>query len=69
MLVHQRGTEWRNWLRKIRVKGDGDGLAAQGNEVVEHLAGGTGDGLAEVAGLKRGRPENRQFNTATRLQI
>lgn len=46
-MVHQRGTEWRNWLRKIWVKGDGDGLAAQGNEVAEHLARGTGNGLAE----------------------
>ncbi len=53
----------------MRVKGDGDGLAAQGNEVAEHLAGGTGDGLAELAGLRRGRPEHRQFNTATWIQI
>lgn len=45
--MYQRGTEWRNWLRKIQVKGDGDGLAAQGNEVAERLAGGKGDELAE----------------------
>lgn len=46
-----------------------DGFAAQGNEVAERLAGGTGDGLDECAGLRRRRSEHHQFNTVTRLQI